>query len=165
MKKALSILLSVLIIFSVASFAFAEDATVTEPPITINFYVDGILKQTIKVSEGDKATASYVVTAIGNPESEAANESATYTFDGWVPCDENGNKVESDVKYYSGTFPAHYLKEGETESVYNYCATFVVEEKDTENITFWQLIQSIFARMNSIFEYFAKIFEGIIDFD
>lgn len=164
MKKALSILLSVLIIFSVSCIAFAEDVTVADPPITINFYVDGVLKQTIKVSEGDKATPSYVVEAIGNPEKEA-DETATYTFDGWVPCDENGAAVESDIKYYSGTFPAHSLKDGETTSVYNYCATFVAEEIDNENVTLWKFIESIFARINSIFEYFAKIFEGIIDFE
>ena len=33
------------------------------------------------------------------------------------------------------------------------------ENKKGDNLTFWQLVASIFARINKIFEYFNKIFD------
>ena len=50
---------------------------------------------------------------------------------------------------------------GEEDVVYR--AVFV-EQEVKENQSFWKFIESIFARINMIFEYFAKVFEGVFEF-
>ncbi|MBQ5905004.1 MAG: hypothetical protein IIW88_03970 [Clostridia bacterium] len=73
-------------------------------------------------------------------------ETRTYTFKGFT---KKGD--ESGTLYYFGS----------TDAI-NEDTVFVAQYKivDTiDTVTFWELVQSIFARFNRIFEYFAEIFK------
>ena len=137
MKKALSLLLSVLMIFSCMTVAvFAEDATPAY--YTVKFVDwDGTLLTSTPYSPGE------VVTAPANPTRTSDDKKVEYVFKGWSA--DGGNTI-----YHAGTIPIA------TEDV-TYTAVYA-ENKKSDNLTFWQLVQSVFARINQIFEYFAEIF-------
>ena len=139
MKKALSLLLSVLMIFSCMTVAvFAEDEMPAPSYYTIKFVDwDGTVLQSGPYSPGE------VVTAPANPARASEDKKVEYVFKGWSA--DGGNTV-----YHAGTIPIA------TEDV-TYTAVYA-ESKKSNNLTFWQLVQSIFARINKIFEYFNEIF-------
>lgn len=158
MKKALSVLLAVLVAFSMCSvFAFAgnDDAAAgnetTTPPITVIFMNNGgVLKET-RVQSGAPLTPS-------TPDNPTKNKTETteYIFAGWQQQDAEGNVLDKNL-YQKSTIPAVYLAEGEETKTVIYVAVYT--EKDiTGNQTFWQFFGSIFERLNMIFEYFAAIF-------
>ncbi|MGN1194636.1 MAG: hypothetical protein ACI4SB_04065 [Acutalibacteraceae bacterium] len=141
MKKALSLLLSVLMIFSCMSVAvFAEDAA-PEPSVyyTIKFVDwDGTqIGEDVIVCKGD------IVPAPANPTRTSDNNKIEYIFKGWSA--DGGNTI-----YHAGTLPIA------TADV-TYTAIYA-ENNKSDIITFWNLVQSIFARINQIFEYFYAIF-------
>lgn len=165
MKKTLSIILAVILMFSAVSvMAFAEDAT-DEGLVTINFYVDAedigsTPFHTIKVLPGKNFTDRLVTgeEAIGDPE-KAPTEEVEYIFKGWSKYNTETDSTDPTV-YVAGTIP---VVENADEAVICYVAVFA-EQEVRENQTFWQFVASIFARINAIFEYFAKVFEGVVDF-
>lgn len=141
MKKALSLLLAVLMIFSCMSVAvFAED---TEPQPSVYYTIkfvdwDGTqLGETLIVCKGD------VVPAPANPTRTSDNKKVEYIFKGWSA--DGGQTI-----YHAGTIPVA------TEDV-TYTAVYA-ENNKSDNLTFWELVRSIFERINKIFEYFAEIF-------
>ncbi len=143
MKKALSVVLSVLVIFSMLGvMAFAAD----EPPITVKFVdYDGSIIKEIKVTPGTILTP-YVPEA---PE-RADTEDTDYSFIGW--------KAEDGKTYHASTFPTPTLAEGETTKEIIYTADY--SEKDTTGYqSFFKFLESIFERINLIFEYFARWFD------
>ncbi len=150
MKKALAILLSVLVLFSMCSvMAFAGTADPT--PITIKF-VDGdkVIKE-IAVKNGEILTPY----APENPE-KPDTETTRYTFAGWQAQDTTG-EILDETLYQKSTLPSPYLAEDEAAKTIIYKAVYT--EKDIEgNQTFWSFIASIFERFNLLFEYFAEIF-------
>lgn len=156
MKKALSVLLAVLVVFSMCSvFAFADDESAgnitTTPPITVMFMSDGKVLMETKVQSGAILTPSTP----DNPTKQKT-ETTEYIFAGWQQQDAEGNVIDETL-YQKSTIPAAYLAEGETSKTVIYVAIYT--EKDiTGNQTFWQFFASIFERLNMIFEYFAKIF-------
>lgn len=152
MKKALAVLLSVLAIFSMFSvMAFAEDSTADPTPITVKFMDGDSLIKEIAVKEGDVLTAY----APENP-TKPDTETTRYTFAGWQAYDETGAVID-DSLYQKSTLPAPYLAEGQTTATIIYKAVY--SEKNIEGRqTFWNFIESIFARFNLLFEYFAEIF-------
>lgn len=139
MKKALSLLLSVLMIFSCMTVAvFAEDKTPAPSYYTIQFVDwDGTVLQSGPYSHGE------VVTAPANPTKASEDKNVEYVFKGWSA--DGGNTI-----YHAGTIP---IATGDV----TYTAVYA-ENKKSSNLTFWQLVQSIFARINKIFEYFNEIF-------
>ncbi len=141
MKKALSIVLSLLVIFSVFSCVAvaASDATVT-----VQFVSDGKILKTDTLHAGD------AIIAPANP-SKAATEEKEFTFVGWTE-DENG---EGKVYQASnlGLVPAD-LADG---TVITYYAKFAEDEVVVRQ-TFWNFIESLFERINLLFEYFAAVF-------
>lgn len=143
MKKALSLLLSVLMIFSCMTVAvFAEDEA-TPVYYTIRFVDwdwDGSDETTLA---RETVKAGDIVTAPANPTRESEDKKIEYVFKGWSA--DGGKTI-----YHAGTIPIA------TEDV-TYTAVYA-ENKKSDNLTFWQLVQSIFARINQIFEYFAEIF-------
>ena len=156
MKKALSVILSVLMIFSVfGMFAAAEGDLVT-----IKFVVetdgDDIVIRELQAAPGVNFVDRIVDggdIAIGIPVKEST-ETTKYTFQHWV------NTTTGEITH-TGNVPAVSQKEydeGVREIVY--LAVFA-EEEIKENQTFWAFIQSIFERINKIFEYFERVFEGI----
>lgn len=142
MKKALSVILSVLVIFSmVGVMAFAAE----DPAITVQFKDwDGKIIKEVMVDPGTILT-SYVP---ASPE-RADTDDTDYTFAGW--------KGEDGKLYHTSTFPTPALAEGETTKTIVYTAEYT--EKDTTGYqSFWNFIESIFERINMLFEYFAEIF-------
>lgn len=140
MKKVIALLLSVLMIFSVfgMTVAFAADEETGEKTtFTVIFKdYDGSVISEAQYNLGDR------VEVPDNPEREATDE-VKYIFAGW----ENGIDGE---KYYKGTIP------NATRDV-TYTATY--GEQDADPVpTFWQLIRSVFARINAILEYLTRIF-------
>ncbi len=152
MKKALAVLLSVLVAFSMFTvMTFAAGSTAEPTPITIKFIVDDNLVREIAVKNGEILTPY----APENP-AKASTDTTKYTFKGWQVCDENGNVLEETL-YQKSTFPAPYLAEGEETKTIIYKAVFT-EKNIQGNITFFGLIASIFERLNLLFQYFAEVF-------
>lgn len=154
MKKALALLLSVLMIFSAfgMTLAFAADDEIGEA-----------VKCTVKFLNADKTLVEAV--EVNYDEAPIAPENPTmensvdkngkeyqYIFKGWCAYDEKTGTTDTS-KYYQRTTFDKVQADAAFIAVYS-------KQEVTENITFWGLVQSIFARINMIFEYFAKIFGG-----
>lgn len=168
MKKVLAVMLSVLMLFSCfAVAAFAEGGEEIKNPVvvTVKFKTydadgngeadDGVVA---KVFEKDAAIESavmqewlydmprefsvdYEVTEDGYTRTETK----TYTFKYFT---KEGD--ESGETYYFGSTDAI------TEDTV-FVAQYKIEDT-IDYVTFWELVESIFARINRIFEYFAAIF-------
>ena len=143
MKKALSIVLAMLMIFStVGVMAFAEGETATDK-ITYIFKVDDNVVQQFEI---DPTEVKDLKNHLEVPTKEST-ETTEYIFKGW--------KGENGVTYYPEAVPVRVEDAGKT-------LTFTAEfssKEITATQSFWKLVESIFARINLIFEYFAKIFE------
>ena len=146
MKKTLSLLLAVIMIFSVSVFTLASAADT----VTVTFYAyDGstVVEQKTDVVSGGKFTGPAKAPERANEVVD--NVEYVYTFKGWAVLNEDGTYDDS-VVYYSQTFD--YVTEDT-----NYIAVYSVTEREPV-ITFWNLIEMIFSKLNLIFEYFEKIF-------
>ena len=147
MKKALAILLSILAVFSmfgvVASAAGEEsEANIVvmycddeDKVIEVNYYAPGTILDNKKFP--------------ANPVKQDT-ETTRYTFKGW--------RCENDGKLYYKNTPYTITIDAQEGETIKFVAEFS-EENIAERQTFWNLIESIFARFNLIFAYFAKIFE------
>lgn len=147
MKKTLAMLLAVLValsMFTVAAFA--------EGDVTIQF----------KNGDGEEAAVIGSVTLTPGsinditpfiPENpvKASDGEYEYTFKGWQLVGDDSGKL-----YYKNTIEAPGA-DYEGEDVITYVAVFSAEEI-TPTQTFWNFIESIFERINLIFQYFAEIF-------
>lgn len=141
MKKIIAVLLSVLLLFSafsVVSFAEGEDEEKPIYKITFVDY-DGTPLGSRQVPQGG------IISAPENPaRAEDKENKIEYIFKGW--------SADGGATTYSGnTLPLA------TADV-TYTAVYA-ENKKGDNLTFWQLVASIFARINKIFEYFNKLFD------
>lgn len=161
MKKALSVLLAVLVLFSMAGVMATAEGETTET-VRVVFYVDDAEYYALNVLPGvnfvDRLqTGDNVLTA----PTKASTETTEYIFNGWelYQQNENGEWVATGVVDYPGTIPPV----GEDVTEVRYVATFI-EEDIKENQTLWAFIATIFERINMIFEYFAEVFRGVIDF-
>ncbi len=149
MKKALSVLLSLLVIFSMFGMVAAAEGEQTDL-VSITFKVDGEVYYYIEALPG-----ANIIERLQTGENKLETpvkdlgDGNVYTFKYWE------NEANGDIRYTGNIPPAT------EDTVYN--AVFHVEEK-VENQSFWAFVQTIFERINLIFEYFAKVFEGIIDF-
>ena len=147
MKKALSVVLAMLMVFSmVGVMAFATDETATETKyVTYKFLNDdGTL-----IKEFQMAVDSNVVITTLVPEEpvKAETEDTRYLFKYWV--DKDG------TIYYRST-----IKNPTADTPDEVVLTAVYSEEDISGRqSFWSLVESIFERINRIFEYFAAIFE------
>ena len=139
MKKTLALVLAVLValsMFSVATFAADEQL------VKVTFMADdgATVIKNIEVKPGDVFTqmAPEAPTAPVNPV-----EGYEYTFKGWR------SSLDGEL-YYSNTFnPA-------SEDV-TYTAEFT-SRKVKETQSFFKFLETIFERINLIFQYFAEIF-------
>lgn len=135
MKKALSLLLTVLMLFTIGAVTLASAAE--GDVYTIKFVnYDGTEIASCTVTEGS------IVKAPQNPTREST-ETTEYIFKGWSA---DGGKT----CYHESTIPLAY---GDV----TYTAVYGEQEIDN-SMTFWQFIKSIFDRINAIFEYFDRIF-------
>ena len=141
MKKIIAVLLSVLLLFSALSVVSFAEGEVEEKPIYKITFVDydGTPLGSRQVPQGG------IISAPENPaRAEDKENKIEYIFKGW--------SSDGGAPTYSGnTLPLA------TADV-TYTAVYA-ENKKGDNLTFWQLVASIFARINKIFEYFNKLFD------
>ena len=161
MKKALSVILAMLMLVSFMGVAMAAE----DGKVRVAFYLseEAMNKDeyyyAINVDPGMDFV--HMLQSKEQPLALPTKESTKttrYTFNGWelYTKDSEGNWAATGVIKYTGTITAA------TEDVC-WVATFA-EEDIKANQTFWSFVQSIFARINDIFEYFAEVFKGVIDF-
>ena len=145
MKKVLSVLLSMLMIFStVGVVAFAEDEVESAATVHVIFKDGDNVLYDLKVTPGTRLGEH-----IENPV-KADTETTRYIFKGWV---REGDAEETI--WYPSTIPNPTADDEGTTITY---IAVYSEEDLTQRQTFWNLIESIFERLNRIFEYFAEIF-------
>ena len=153
MKKALAVVLSVLLVFSMFSMAVSAATVPIDSAVVkvefVNYY--GLQVGYVGYSSIKNAEAADVPVVDKEFEGTEIVDGTTkeyrYTFTGWK-CDCCGNV------FYDNTIATHDEVLGEIVLTAQY------SKKDlSENQTFWQFIQSIFARINILFEYFATIFK------
>lgn len=162
MKKTLALILSLLVAFSMFTVAaFAEGETTDAPALISVVFLgsDGEEYKVLHVAPGASLTSSV-------PENPVKADTATtkYTFRGWK------SNIEGDNEwYYKNTLPdapsaeayksMNLVCDNEKYDGYIIYTADYVEEEIAETQSFWNFIQSIFARINLIFEYFATIFD------
>ena len=144
MKKTLALLLAMLVAFSMFSMAVAAEGTVK-----VTFVSDGIVIREVELAKGEAIIPDYVpqlekefITEIKDPETGDTSKTK-HTFKGWK------SSIDGEY-YYEGTMPAA------SEDVI-YTAEYMTEDY-SERQSFWQLVESIFERINLLFRYFATIF-------
>ena len=149
MKKTLALVLTVLLAFSM--FSMAASAATTKVRF-VDLYGKEI--KTIEydyAAEGKLAAADFPEVDTNYERDELQEDGSTkkyeYTFKGWR-CDACG-----DLHYPSTFSSADHAKY--TEVLLS--AEYAKEDK-SGNQSFWQFIESLFARINVLFEYFATIF-------
>lgn len=169
MKKALSIILSVLVIFSVFSMAVSaadEDTGKGKGIVTVQFIVDDKIYQSFEVMPGDLFN-EYMK----DYPTKESTETTRYEFKHWSSAvlNEETGIYESDGKVTGWkNLPAvDEMLDENGAPVEGRVITYVAEFTPVdiiENQTFWAFLQTIFERINKIFEYFAKVFEGVFEF-
>ena len=142
MKKTLALVLAVLVALSMFSVAtFAADDTAEDKLVKITFYNDdgATVITVIEVKPGTVFTTKIPE----NPKAPVAPEEGyKYTFKGWRGSDGtlyhigNMNPASEDMSY-TAEFSAEKVKK--TQSLFKF-------------------FETIFERINKIFEYFAEIF-------
>ena len=138
MKKTLALILTVLVTFSMFTFAtFAEDAE-AKSTVTVTFVNNDATYAVVDVIPGTPMTAH-----VPADPTKAAGDGVEYIFKGW-------STEGSDEIYYRNTIPA-------PSADITYVAVYS-EKEVGETQSFWNFIQSIFARINLLFQYFAEIF-------
>lgn len=160
MKKALALILSLLVAFSMFAVVASAEGEAEQKTITINFVyqtpgeggedaevVESKAISTVTIAPGVYVPASVVPEVVTGFKGVAADgKKYKYTFKGWRS-DADG------ALYYAGT-----IKFAEdTPSVVTMTAEYAMEDI-SERQSFWNLIESIFERINLLFEYFAKVF-------
>lgn len=156
MKKTLAVVLTLLVAFSMFSVAAsAATVSVEDADFVVTFMKDGIPVGTVGYSDLANAEAAdfpdeeivpQQYEADKYDEESKENKRYRYKFVGWR------SEVDGQL-YYPGTLSKHPA----TEKYITLVAEYSVEDL-SERQTFWQLIESILARINLIFEYFATIF-------
>jgi len=161
MKKALALVLSLLVAFSMFAVVAAAEGEVSESKtITIQFVYQtpGVGGEDSKPDESKTISTVTIAPGVYLPTGvvpEIVNEfkglgadgkKYKYTFKGW-------RSSADDKLYYAGT-----IKFAEDAPA----AVTMTAEYSMEDISgrqsLWNLIESIFERLNRIFEYFAKVF-------
>lgn len=149
MKKALALILSMLVIFSMFGMVAAAEGEETKL-VSVTFMVDGEVYYYIECLPGANIVERLQQgdNKLETPEKDLG-DGYVYTFKHWENAD-NG-----DIRFAGNIPPVN------EDTVYN--AVFNVEEK-VDAQSFWAFVTTIFERINMIFEYLAKVFEGVFDF-
>ena len=144
MKKVLSLVLALVMLFTLGTVAFAED----EKPITVNFVIDGELVKTIQVDyeEDFNSQAPDVRREISN--------GIKYEFGGW----------ETNDYYYTGTIYENLpvIEEGTPIYEITFIATYTETEYDGEEIAEDVFGENAVAGFKTIWEGFLKFLQQVI---
>ncbi len=146
MKKALSLVLALLVAFSMFAVVVAAEGEAADDlsnTVKVTFVIseDPRVEEVVYVKRGEPLT-QYT------PENPVKQDTDTtrYTFKGWM------SEADGQI-YYKSTIPT---PDEDTYQI-TYVAVFSEEDISTRQ-SFWNLVESIFERINMIFEYFAIIF-------
>lgn len=144
MKKTLALVLTLLVAFSM--FSVAASAVNVE----VVFVNGGEIIKKVTVDSDNSFDAALFPEIAEKYETDEKQEDGTtktyrYTFKGW-------KDAKTGEIFYPGTFDV----DGSVTNV-TLEAQYVKEDISGRQ-SFWNLIESIFARINLIFEYFATIF-------
>ena len=154
MKKALSVVLAMLMVFSmVGVMAFAEGETDTSNLVTYKFLNDdGTVYSVFQVAAG---VENFDMTeCIPEEPTKADTETTRYIFKHWILV-ENPEDTEG-VVYYRGTIEAPTADMAGQELLFK--AVYSTEDISARQ-SFWNFIESLFERINLLFEYFALVFQ------
>ena len=173
MKKVLSVFVAAIMLFTCFGvMAYAEDGGEIKDPATAKFtYLVPTYDANGNANGAEKTTITVLFENNSVFTSDLMNtwlrdmpKQVVYQYD----VDEYGSSRKETVTYTFDYFTIEghdegerYKFEGTGEKVMTDGVVFVANytKKDTgDTVTFWELVQSIFARINLIFEYFAEIF-------
>lgn len=144
MKKVLSLVLAMVMLFTLGTVAFAEE----EKPITVNFVINGELVKSIQVDyeEDYNSQAPDVRREISN--------GIKYEFGGW----------ETNNYYYTGTIyeKLPVIEEGTPIYEITFVATYTETEYDGEEIIEDILGDNTVAGFKSIWEGFLQFLQQVI---
>lgn len=170
MKKVLSVFLAALMLFSCFGvMAYAEESqtvTITFKYKIPNATATGVEDCVVTEEVPYESTKGAVITAglmdhILNDLNKMPKE-FSYTYDADDFPTRKETKTYKFMNFVSESDPTYKLDfRGSGTDVFTEDVTFVAEyeiEDTGEYTTFWEFIQSIFARINIIFEYFSQIF-------
>ncbi len=161
MKKALSIVLSMLVILSMFGMVAAA-ADYAPGIVTVKFMNGEAVHKELKVMPGKSFVDRLQEgeEALGVPVKTDPEGKIRYTFECWENLETGERRVTAGIP----AVPEEFNEDGTPveNRVVTYVAVFA-EEDISENQTFWAFVQTIFERINKIFEYFAKVFEGIFE--
>ena len=166
MKKTLAIVLSLLVAFSMFTVMVSaaneptEEEKKTLVEITFVYQIEDkeeVIDRTWVAPGTPIASDAYVPDVPDSFKRTVKDENGNekeykYTFKGWrlVAADGKGDL------YYDSTLPTPTAEYAGKVIVFN--AEYSVEDY-SERQSFWNLVESIFERINKIFEYFATIFK------
>lgn len=174
MKKVLAVFLAAVMMLSCFGMAaFAADGEEIKVPIEVTFkYLvntydeNGVangVKETTFVQTMEKGT---VITAeqMNSWVNDIIPKKVTYDYTVTEDYTTRTESVTHTFMYFTvegEDSSIRYTFEGTGTNTVDESCTFVAnyEVKDTiDNYTFWEFVQSVFARINKIFEYFSEIF-------
>ncbi len=170
MKKVLSVFLAALMLFSCFGvMAYAEDAE-TSKTVTITFkYLipngsgTGTEERVVKMERVLENNNGAVITS-GQMDYylDAMPREFSYSYDAEDFPPRKESKTYKFMHFVSEKDPSFKINfAGSGTRVFTEDTVFVAEyeiEDTGEYSTFWEFVQSIFARINLIFEYFSEIF-------
>lgn len=145
MKKVLSLVLALAMLFTMGTLAFAADE---EKPITVNFVIEGEVVKSIQVDYGEdyNSQAPDIRREISN--------GIKYEFGGW----------ETNDYYYGGTIyeTLPVIEEGTPIYEITFKATYTETEYDGEEIFEDIVGDSAAAGLKSIWEGFLAFIQQVI---
>lgn len=145
MKKVLSLVLALAILFTMGTLAFAADE---EKPITVNFVIEGEVVKSIQVDYGEdyNSQAPDIRREISN--------GIKYEFGGW----------ETNDYYYGGTIyeTLPVIEEGTPIYEITFKATYTETEYDGEEIFEDIVGDNAAAGLKSIWEGFLAFIQQVI---
>ena len=150
MKKALALLLSIIAVFSM--FGVVACAADAEEPDTDGLVVILFCNEDGAVISRNYYTPGTILEKDKFPEYPTKESTATteYILKGWR-CNLDGELYYKEQVYQISA-------EAEGREIIIFTAEYS-EKEITATQSFWNFVESVFARINLIFQYFAKIFE------
>ena len=150
MKKALALLLSIIAVFSM--FGVVACAADAEEPDTDGLVIILFCDDTGKTIDQKYFAPGTILDKDEFPAypSKESTETTEYIFKGWR-CENDGNIYYNEDVY-------QIASNAEGSSVIRFTAVYS-EKEITATQSFWNFVESVFARFNLIFQYFAKIFQ------
>ena len=169
MKKVLSVFLAALMLFSCFSvMAFAEETEKKTVTITFKYLVPnedatGTEERVVEIEKEIENDLGAVLTSEQmDYYLDAMPREFSYSYDADDFPTRKESRTYKFMRFASEADPSYKITfAGSGSQVFEKDIVFVAEydiDDTGEYTTFWEFVQSIFARINVIFEYFSQIF-------